>query len=66
MTTQTSTPEGKALNPLTKEPWADWEISMLIKHIEDPKNAPWLKGWSPLQQKLMLDGLKCLLRENLP
>lgn len=51
----------KFLNPITNESWERWEIESLIGHLQNPESAPWLQGWSPLQQKLMIDGLKSLL-----
>jgi hypothetical protein len=52
--------EGAGLNPISNAPWDEWEIDLLIQHIQDPLNAPWLSGWSPMQVKLMLDGLAAL------
>lgn len=49
------------VNPITGQPWEAWEIETLINHIEDERNADWLRGWSPMQRKLMVDGLKVLL-----
>ena len=50
----------RKLNPITGEPWDTWEIDSLIQHIRDPRNAPWLSGWSPMQVELMLAGLDAL------